>query len=93
DPIPVRIVPLNHIDEFLRHIEEPQQKQKPLTLTVVVDVDEKDTHMTVPINSHLKRMKSVCHDLMGAKRRKLITATPKEIILDYAVSFENNAPL
>ncbi|GAB2283693.1 hypothetical protein Dimus_018189 [Dionaea muscipula] len=34
--------------------------------------------MSMPIRSHLKRMKSVGHGPMGAKRRKLLTYAPKE---------------
>ncbi|GAB2294730.1 hypothetical protein Dimus_028925 [Dionaea muscipula] len=34
--------------------------------------------MSIPIRIHLKRMKSVRHGPMGAKRRKLLTSAPKE---------------
>ncbi|GAB2281191.1 hypothetical protein Dimus_015795 [Dionaea muscipula] len=37
----------------------------------MIDDAEEDADMTIPIKSHLKRMNSVVHGPMGAKRRKL----------------------
>ncbi|GAB2268013.1 hypothetical protein Dimus_002991 [Dionaea muscipula] len=78
-PISLRIIPLSHIDAVLKHMEEPQKKTTKPNLTVVVDDDEEDADMTMPISGHVKRMEFVSHGPMGAKRRKMNTPAPKEI--------------
>ncbi|GAB2268014.1 hypothetical protein Dimus_002992 [Dionaea muscipula] len=60
-------------------MEEPQKKTTKPIPTVVVDDDEEDADMTMPISGHLKRMEFVSHGPMGAKRRKMNTPAPKEI--------------
>ncbi|GAB2299213.1 hypothetical protein Dimus_033284 [Dionaea muscipula] len=68
----------SHIDDLVRNEEEFQRRKNAPTPTLIVYDDEEDADMTVPINSHLKRMKSIGHGPMGAKRRKMNTLTPKE---------------
>ncbi|GAB2268772.1 hypothetical protein Dimus_003717, partial [Dionaea muscipula] len=69
------VVPLWSIrlEDVIKYCEPPQhqkQHQAPIP-TVIIDDAEEDADMTMPIKSHLKRMKFIGHGPMGAKRRKL----------------------
>ncbi|GAB2284152.1 hypothetical protein Dimus_018619 [Dionaea muscipula] len=69
-PIPLWIVPLSQIDEVMRNEEEYQSKKNAPTPTVVVDVDEENADMNLPISSHLKRRKSMGHSPKEAVQKK-----------------------
>ncbi|GAB2286456.1 hypothetical protein Dimus_020858 [Dionaea muscipula] len=65
----------SHIDNVLKHMEEPQKK----ITEPIPAIDEEDADMSMPISGHLKRMKFVGHGPMGGKWRKINTPAPKKI--------------
>ncbi|GAB2288230.1 hypothetical protein Dimus_022571 [Dionaea muscipula] len=75
-PVPSQVVPLSRISEVLRNEEEYQRKKTAPIPTIVVDEEEEDADMNVPIRMVMKRMKFVGHRPRQAKVMKLDTQDP-----------------
>ncbi|GAB2296371.1 hypothetical protein Dimus_030492 [Dionaea muscipula] len=79
DVLPLRSIRLEDVIKYCEPPQQQKQQQQAPIPTVVIKESEEDEDMTIPIRCHLKRRKSVGHDPMGVKRKKLLNLTPQEL--------------